>query len=289
MVYRGPMDLEDGLEHMRIPTRGPTLHAVAKGPEDGPLVVLLHGFPEFWFGWRRQIDALADAGYRVVAPDQRGYNESDKPKGRRAYKLARLCEDVEDLIERMGRDKAHAVIGHDWGGAVTWEFAARYPEKTERVAVLNCPPAAILMRNLVKNPRQLKKSWYVLFFQLPRLADKAVARAGGSILKRTSDPGSFSDEEVARYTEAWRKPGAATAMLNWYRGAAFNSRETKRVRVPALILWGKNDVALRPELAEEAAALCDDVKLRYLEDATHWVQHDAPDEVNAAILEHLGR
>jgi pimeloyl-ACP methyl ester carboxylesterase len=284
------MKLEEDLRHLRIPTTGgPTLHAVTAGPEDGPLVVLLHGFPEFWFSWRHQIRALADAGYRVVAPDQRGYNESDKPEGRRRYRIQFLAQDVVDVIDSFGREKAHAVIGHDWGGAVTWEVAASHAHRVDRVAVLNCPPIAVLMRNLVKNPRQLRRSWYVFFFQLPRLADAAIARASGNILRQTSNPGSFTDDDVARYVEAWRKPGAATAMLNWYRAGLLVRPTKKRVQVPALIVWGKRDHALGPELAEEAARLCDDGRLVWIEDATHWVQHDAPDRVNALLLEHLAR
>ena len=281
------MKLEDDLEHLRVPTRGTNLHVVAKGPEDGPLVVLLHGFPEFWYGWRHQIGPLAAAGYRVIAPDQRGYNESDKPAGRRAYRLQHLSEDVADLIERFGRHKAHALVGHDWGGAVTWDFATRFPERVDRLAVLNCPQAAVFARKIFTSAAQARRAWYILFFQLPGAPERLFARSRGGLLQRTANPGAFRDEDIARYLEAWRKPGAIQAMINWYRAGPLNSNKPRRVRQPTLILWGRNDPVLTPELAEDSAALCDDGRLIFLDEATHWVQHDAPEEVNERLLEHL--
>jgi pimeloyl-ACP methyl ester carboxylesterase len=249
--------------------------------------VLLHGFPEAWFGWRHQIPYLAARGYRVVAPDQRGYNLSDKPKARKAYRTERLTEDVVDIIDFFGAERAH-VVGHDWGGIVAWAVAARFPDRLLRAAVLNAPHPAVFRRALATNPRQLRRSWYVFAFQLPRLAERALLKSRGGILRRTSNEGSFSDDDLARYAEAWQRPGAASAMVNWYRAAAFDKTSRTPIDVPLMVVWGVRDHALGVELAAQCLELCTRGRLELIEDATHWVQHDAPDRVNALLDEWLG-
>lgn len=266
---------------------------VEAGPENGPLVILLHGFPEFWYGWRHQIDALAEAGFRVLAPDQRGYNLSDKPKHVRNYNLDLLAQDVVGLIDGLGREKAF-LVGHDWGGAAAWWVAIKYPERIERLAILNSPHPRVMRRNLLHNREQRKKSWYFFLFQLPFLPERRMRRNDCEINKRalqkTSQKGTFSDADVARYREAWSQPGAATGMLNWYR-AAFRSRPARvrntRVIAPTLIIWGERDKFLRRELAEQSAELCDAGKLVFIEEATHWVQHEEAQRVNELLLEFL--
>jgi len=155
-----------GVEHDRIATNGITLHVAQAGPADGELVVLLHGFPEPWWGWRNQIPALAASGFRVLAPDQRGYNFSDKPAGRGAYRMDTLARDIVGLIDATGRNRA-AVIGHDWGGAIAWWLATYHPDRVRRVAVLNCPHPLVFSRILRRSPAQLLRSWYMFFFQFP--------------------------------------------------------------------------------------------------------------------------
>ena len=266
---------------------------VEAGPENGPLVILLHGFPEFWYGWRHQIDALAEAGFRVLAPDQRGYNLSDKPKHVRNYNLDLLAQDVVGLIDGLGREKAF-LVGHDWGGAAAWWVAIKYPERIERLAILNSPHPRVMRRNLLHNREQRKKSWYFFLFQFPFLPERRMRRnnwdIGKRALQRTSQKGTFSNADVARYRKAWSQPGAATGMLNWYR-AAFRSRPARvrntRVIVPTLIIWGERDKFLRRELAEQSAELCDAGKLVFIEEATHWVQHEEAQRVNELLLEFL--
>jgi pimeloyl-ACP methyl ester carboxylesterase len=269
------------------------LHVVAVGPEAGPLVVLLHGFPEFWFGWRRQLPALAAAGYRVLAPDQRGYNLSDKPRGVAAYALERLAGDVLGLIRAVGREEA-ILIGHDWGAAVAWWVAARHPERVHKLVILNVPHPQVMRRALRRRPEQLLRSWYVFFVQLPWLPE-ALLRLGRwaalrGALTGSSRPGTF-DGTLPFYSRAWSQPGALTAALNWYRAAARHppsAPKPLRVRVPTLILWGERDRFLSRRLAQPSLALCDAGELVFL-DATHWVQHEEAERVNALMLEFLER
>ncbi len=275
-----------------MPGRGVTLHVARAGPENGPLVILLHGFPEFWYGWRHQIAPLAQAGFRVLAPDQRGYNLSEKPRGLAHYTLDALADDVIGLLDAVGRDKA-LIVGHDWGGIVAWWAALRHPERVERLAILNAPHPQFL--NLSRASfSQLLKSWYVVAFQIPWLPEKSLGRSGGKpladALRRTSRPGTFTDDELTHYRAAWSQPGALTAMINWYRAALRARPDTlaaPRVLVPALILWGAQDAFLLRSVARNSLARCDQGRLEFFEEATHWIQHEEPDRVNSLLTRFL--
>lgn len=273
------------LRHRTIATNGIRLHAVEAGPEDGPLLIFLHGFPEIWYGWRKQIEPFAASGFRVLAPDQRGYNTSDKPGGVRAYGRDDLMRDVLGLI-----DEKAFIVGHDWGGAVAWWLAQMHPERVERVAILNCPHPGVMRRHLLANPRQLGRSWYMFFYQLPRIPERALAKDDFKnlvkALKWTSRRGTFTDEDLRIYKEAWAQPGALTGMLNWYR-AALRVRSSPppspRVTVPTLLVWGMKDRALGEELARPSLEMCDAGRLARIEEATHWLQHEEPERVNAVV------
>jgi pimeloyl-ACP methyl ester carboxylesterase len=271
---------------------GVRLHAVAAGDENGPLVVLLHGFPDFFYGWRRQVRPLVRAGYRVVAVDQRGYNRSDKPVGIESYRIGALARDVVAVIESAGRASAH-LVGHDWGATVAWNVALRRPAVVDRLAILNVPHPAAFRRTLRRSPRQLLRSWYALFFQLPWLPERVFAREefapAADRLRESADPGAFTDEDLARYREAWRPDGATTAMLNWYRAAARygTGADRERVAQPTLVLWGEEDPALVPELAPRSVAYCEDGRLERFPDAGHWIHLDRPDAVSELLVEHL--
>lgn len=281
------------LDHRTIETNDVVLHAVDAGPRDGPLVVLLHGFPEFWYGWRRQIEPLARAGFRILAPDQRGYNLSDKPPGVAAYNLDALADDVLGLVQALGRERA-ALVGHDWGGAVAWWAAIRRPELVERLAILNCPHPLVMRRALRRSPAQIRRSWYIAFFQIPRLPERCVAlgehAALVGALRRRARPEDLTAEDVARYREAWSRTGALTGMVNWYRAMRRHPPAVPhdvRVRVPTLVLWGTRDRYLGIELARPSLELCTRGELVEIDEATHWVQHDAPDEVNRRLIDFL--
>jgi pimeloyl-ACP methyl ester carboxylesterase len=277
------------VEHFETRTNGVRLHVAAAGDPAAPPVILLHGFPEFWYGWHHQLPALADAGYRVLVPDQRGYNLSDKPAGIDAYRLDELAADVLGLIEQTGRAKV-LLAGHDWGAAVAWWVALHYPQRIEKLAILNVPHPAIMLNMLKANPRQLFKSWYIGFFQIPALPEKLMGMAESwglaNMLLTASNPGSLNDADIARYIDAWGQPGALTAMLNWYRALVRRPPVMPadlRIHVPTLILWGERDIALVPEHAPASAALCDEARVVMFPAASHFVQHDEP----AAVTAHL--
>jgi pimeloyl-ACP methyl ester carboxylesterase len=265
------------------------LHYVEAG--EGPLIVLLHGFPEFWFSWRSQIGPLAAAGFRVVAPDMRGYNLSSRPAGVAAYDAGRLAADVRGLVRERGAESA-LLVGHDWGASVAWETAMSHPEVVERLVILNVPHSRRLLRGL-RTPRQLRKSWYFFFFQLPQLPER-VARARRwwyfRHLLRDARP-AYTPQEIERYVEAWSQPGAAAAMINYYRAAFRQSpkRAAARLRpiqAPTLVIWGQRDRFLGPELAEPDR---DDVpnldRVVRLPDASHWVHHDEAERVTQLLVD----
>ncbi len=279
-------------EHTDIVVNGIRLHLVTAGPSQGRPVLLLHGFPEFWFGWRRQIPALARAGYRVIVPDQRGYNLSDKPKGVKAYALDKLVADTLGLLDALGYDKVN-LAGHDWGAAVAWTFAMQHPQRLHRLGILNVPHPAVMLNFLRRgDPEQWRRSWYIFAFQLPWLPE-ALLRARNwrnleRVLRGSGKIHTFSKEDIAEYKKAWSQPGAMTAMLNWYRAMLRHRPKLPKdmhVRVPTLILWGMQDVALSHRMARLSLDYCTDGKLVLFEDATHWVQHDEVEEVNQWLIE----
>jgi pimeloyl-ACP methyl ester carboxylesterase len=283
---------DESFERISFQNRDLTLRAVAAGPENGPVVLLLHGFPEFWYGWQKQIRPLADAGFRVIAPDQRGYNESSKPGRVSEYSMPHLVADVLCIIEQLGRERIF-LVGHDWGALVAWSVAGAHPDKIERLVIINVPHPAVMPRFLLTRPRQLLRSWYMVFFQIPRLPERLFSadgyKGGERSLIKTSRPGTFSPEDLVQYRKAWGQPGALKAMLNWYRALLRNPSafRTKIVQVPTLILWGKKDTFLLPGLAPASLRKCQNGKLLWFEDATHWVHHEEPVAVNAAIVKFL--
>ena len=282
---------EDGLRFSRVRLPELSLHVAEAGPADGAATILLHGFPEFWYGWRRQIGPLAQAGLRLIVPDQRGYNLSDKPEGLAAYHLDRLAGDVVALADACGIDRFR-LVGHDWGGLVAWWTASRHGCRVERLAILNAYHPAVFGPYLRRHPGQWLRSAYAGFFQVPKLPEARLTADGGRVLRaalvRTSRPNAFPDADLDRYAEAWLRPGAMTAMLHWYRAVArLEQGPSQRVTPPTLILWGRRDHALQPGLAEASLALCDQGRIAWLPEATHWIQHDAPDAVNAALAAFL--
>lgn len=261
---------------------GVRLHFADKG--EGPLVVLLHGFPDFWFGWRLQFNALVEAGFRVVAPDQRGYNLSDKPSGVRPYVLRRLADDVAAFIRGLGYEKA-SVVGHDWGAGVAWAFAMQHPDLLDRLAILNGPHPSNLLRAL-RTPAQLAKSWYMFMFQVPWLPEALLTLDNYRMLV-TALPDDPNARE--RYAEAYRRPGALTSMVNWYRGLTRprSAVELRKIEAPVLVLWGKDDPFLGVELATPPANLVPNAKTIIIPEATHWVHTDAPALVNEELVSFL--
>lgn len=267
---------------------GVRLHYVSAGA--GPLVILLHGFPDFWYGWRYQFKPLVDAGFRVVAPDLRGYNLSDKPGDVASYHADTLAADVRDLIHVLGETSAH-VAGHDWGAGVAWVLAMNHPEVVRKLAILNLPHPRVWLRNLWR-PGQLLRSWYMFYFQLPWLPERTypLLRLGYFNFRKDARPGAFSDQDLAHYAEAHAGLRTRTAMINYYRAALRRGPwdilgSLKVVSAETLVIWGEQDRYISRALS--VPSLHDVPRLtevRYLPKASHWVQQDAPEEVSSALI-----
>ncbi len=277
-------------EHRFVNAGNIRLHVVEAGPAGGKPVILLHGFPDFWIGWRRQIDALASAGFRVIVPDQRGYNVSDKPKGVREYALAKLLGDVVALADALGIERFH-LVGHDWGGVVAWTAGAKLPSRLDKLVILNAPHPEALFAHLLRSPTQLLRSSYAAFFQVPVLPEAVLGARHSALLARalrtSSRSGAFLEEEIAEYRQAWQQPGALTGMLNWYRALRFRPSVKEPITTPTLVLWGMQDHALEGGLAERSLSFCNIGRLQPFERAMHWVQREEASAVNAALLTFL--
>jgi len=287
-------DLADVVRLSRVATNGIKLHIAEAGPGDGPLLFLLHGFPEFWYGWRNQIGPLAQLGYHVVAPDQRGYNLSDKPDGVSNYDLDQLAGDIVGLADHFGRE-TFDVVGHDWGASVGWCLAGQHASRVHRFAALNAPHPAVWLDAMRNDPVQKRKSSYVRLFQL-RGVPEFLLRLGHfkALSKGFRDsirPDAFTPSDLEGYRKAWAQPGALTAMLNYYR-AVLKKRllppSGYRLLCPTLVIWGKRDAYASPELAESSIQLCVDGRLAYLDQATHWAPHDEPQTVVNLLADFLG-
>jgi pimeloyl-ACP methyl ester carboxylesterase len=276
-----------------------TLHVVIAGAKDGKPVILLHGFPEFWYCWRKQIPYLAEKGFRVIVPDQRGYNLSDKPKKIADYKIGLLAQDVVNLATALGYERFH-LVGHDWGAAVAWWTALLFPERLHNLAILNVPFPSVMNQELRQgNWQQLLKSWYIFYFQIPYLPEWALSVDDFAPLVRammeSGKEGSFTPEEMEAYKRAWAQPSALRSMVNWYRAAGqsasdSNPSSSRQVQIipKTLILWGEQDKFLGKELAEKSLEVCRDGRLIFYPNATHWLQIDEADAVNQELASFFG-
>ncbi len=274
-----------------ITTNGVKLHYVTQG--EGPLMVLLHGFPEFWYSWRYQIPEFAQA-YKVVAVDLRGYNESEKPKELSAYSLKELVLDVKGLIEGLGYDQC-VLVGHDWGGAIAWSFAYTYPQMLSQLIVLNLPHPTKFKQGLW-TVNQLQKSWYIFFFQLPFFPELWLQAddyrvIGELFAKMAVDKNTFTQADLDTYKDAAAKRGALTAMVNYYRNLFPSFLTTQQTQgllnVPTLMIWGENDLALGQELTYGTEEYVRDFQIRYIPNCSHWVQQERPELVNQYMWEFL--
>ncbi|NJK36864.1 MAG: alpha/beta hydrolase [Oscillatoriales cyanobacterium RM2_1_1] len=269
------------------------LHYVTQG--SGKLILMLHGFPEFWYSWRHQIPEFA-SHYKVVALDMRGYNDSDKPREVSAYRPEAVIADIKAVIEALDYEQC-ILVGHDWGGAIAWGFAYAYPEMVEKLIVLNIPHPAKFKDGLW-NLEQLQKSWYIFFFQLPILPElflqaddyRAIAAA---FIDMAIDKSTFSSEDLEAYKDAAARRGALTAMVNYYRNIFQGLLDPNRaeewglLRVPTLMIWGEDDQALCRELTYGTDEYVEDFQVRYISACSHWVQQEKPELVNQYIWEFL--
>lgn len=281
-----------GLKSGHIETNGIRLHFMEAGT--GPLMLMVHGFPEFWYSWRHQLGEFAK-DHRVVAIDLRGYNLSDRPKRRGAYVMDELLKDLDGVITGLGHEKC-TLVAHDWGGAIAWTYATEHPGRVEKLVVMSMPHPALFKSHVLKPP-QLFKSWYIFFFQLPWLPERFLARndfRGVSGIFRGSlvDKDALTREELSEFRRAAAQPGALTAMLNYYRNMFRPSSALRRwpkLEMPVLLVWGEKDAALGKELTYGTDRYVRDLTVRYLPDASHWVQQERPAEVNRIMREWLSR
>lgn len=268
---------------------------VAEAGRGERLALCLHGFPELHYSWRHQMPMLADMGYRVWAPNMRGYGKTTRPDGVEAYRLHTLAEDVGALIDASGCDDV-TLIAHDWGALVAWHFAIRKVRPLAKLVILNVPHPKCSERE-IRKWRQMRKSWYIFFFQLPWLPEKLLARGKaqpiveafrGSAVNKSL----FTDETLEPYRQAARQPGAITAMLNYYRALLRRPdvRETGdgKVDMPTLVLWGEQDIAIDIHCLDGMENYVPDLTVKRFPDASHWVQQDVPDQVNAELKAWLG-
>lgn len=290
------MNAESSIRHDFAEVNGIRLHYAESGGGDD-LVILLHGFPEFWYSWRKQLIALSER-FHVVAPDLRGYNLSDKPSRVADYRIDTMVGDVIGLIDHFEAKQA-AIVGHDWGAGIAWAVARKHPERVSKLAVLQVPLLAVWRANL--SFKQLMRSWYMFFFQIPRLPEWLIARQNYRAIERTFTDNvvrknSFTPEDVERYKEAARQPGALTGAINYYR-ANLSDRLRKQpagqqprpgIRVPTLFIFAEQDFAIIPETVRGQEKYIDaDYRELRIPGSGHWVQNEAPEEVNAALLEFL--
>ena len=287
---------------------GVRLHYVTAGK--GPLIVFLHGFPEFWYEWKDQLPEFAK-DHRAVAPDMRGYNLSEKPAGVDAYQMTKLVEDVRALAEHLGYKK-FVLVGHDWGGGVAWSFAIAHPEYLSKLVIINCPHPAILARELAQNPEQQKASQYMLLFRSPQaeaiLSANNYAGLVEGVLGEGLKSGVFTEADKHAYIAAWSQPGALTGGLNYYRaanlgppapakegeapapasGSAFGlDAASLVVKVPTLVIWGEKDTALLTSNLDGMDKFVPDLTVKRIPDGSHWVVHEKPAVVNGYIREFI--
>lgn len=290
------MVLDSKWQHFFVETNNIRLHCVAQG--EGELVLLLHGFPEFWYAWRYQIPALA-RHFRVVVPDLRGYNDSDKPES--GYDLDTLGADIRGLIERLGYARAH-IVGHDWGGAIAWHLAERFPQYLDRLAVLSAPHPHRFMQEMLSNMDQVRRSWFMLAFQVPGVPEWLIQLnlkefVQGVLQGQAVRKGAFSAEETEIYQAALEKPKVLASAISYYRQLlqpqAWLSNWFHKplpVTVPTLVLWGEDDSFLSHRLTEGLDKfITAPFKLKLIPNCGHWIQQEVPQTVNRELLAFLRR
>ena len=279
------------LQHQFIETNGIRLHYVTQG--SGPLLLFLHGFPEFWYTWRHQIPVFAEH-FTVVAVDLRGYNDSDKPQDVRDYGMAELIQDITGVITGLGYDRC-VLVGHDWGGAIAWNVAYEHPDLIEKLIILNCPHPRRFVEGMA-NPMQWFRSAYIGFFQLPWLPEWVLQANDYQFIDNAFDNmavnrSAITETDVQAFKTAIARPGALQAGLNYYRNifslGLFQPQEWPVLEVPTLMIWGEDDPAFEPSLAEGTEDYVRDFHLRYIPRCGHWVLQEFPTLVNQYMAEFL--
>ncbi len=291
------------MEHHNADLDGIRLHYVDAGA--GPLMLFVHGFPEFWYAWKNQLGEFS-RDHHAVALDMRGHNLSDKPADVKAYRPKHLVADLRNLIDHLGGHPC-IVVAHDWGGAAAWNLAAEHPGYIEKLVIINSPHPVTFARELRENPAQIEASRYMLLLRQARaeqlLSENNFARLAGMLSKLTTDKSWLTEEELDRYREAWAQPGALNSSLNYYRASPLHPATPEEpgaagleldpaefiVRVPTLVIWGEQDTALLPGVLDGLDEFVTDLTVKRIADGSHWVIHEHPAEVNRLIREFISK
>ncbi|MCU0446493.1 MAG: alpha/beta hydrolase [Microscillaceae bacterium] len=285
--------MESHITHRFIEVNGVRLHLAEAGEPSQPLLLLLHGFPEFWYSWKNQIEFFAQQGFHVIAPDQRGYHLSDKPRGICQYNLDVLAKDIISILDHEQVAQAY-LVGHDWGAGAAYWAALRYPQRFYKLAILQLPHLVAMQAYLKTNPEARKKASYLYFFQLPFLPEYMLGRNNYRRLRHAltkfSRKNTFSEADLAEYQAAWQQKRALTGMLNWYR-ASFRCPpkipDDVSIHLPTLVLWGEKDFFFDKEVMEVSRQYLPQAEIIYFPEATHWIHHEYPDEVNQKLMSFL--
>ena len=274
----------------RLEANGLRFRYLAAGPAEGRLYLLLHGFPEGAESWAPQLEALAAAGYRAVAPDLRGYGGSDAPEGVESYRMGPLLADAASIASALGAEKFH-LAGHDWGAGIGWAFAVAMPDRLFTYAALSVPHPVPFFKAMAEDEDQRQRSWYIGYFRDGRRAEESLTRDGMKALRDIYD-GKLPGDVVDHYLEGFARPGRLTAALNYYRASADRALPDRdlHVNVPTLMVWGDQDVAIgRKAVQETAGQVKAPYRLEVLEGAGHWLQFERAERVSALLVEHASR
>lgn len=266
-----------------------SIHYIESGSASRPLMLCLHGFPEFWYSWRHQLKEFAST-HRVVAVDMRGYGDSDKPNGRDAYKMDRLLDDVCQIINILGKGKCDVLLAHDWGAGIGWEVVIRHPQMVRRFVPMNCPHPAAFICVISSELTQIFKSWYMIFFQLPVVPELLLTAFRASLFRWVFQRPGLKEEDAKAYLYLYRHRNDLTGPINYYRSMIdpdTMGQEGIVVKVPTLLIWGGEDRFLNISMAHQSAKWAENFTLGLIPEASHWVQQDAPHNVNRKIREFL--
>jgi len=298
LTFAGPKEnTATPVSHKYATVNGIKLHYVDSGK--GKLILFLHGFPEFWYGWKNQLAEFGKTGH-AVAVDMRGYNLSAKPEAVEDYAIPRLVEDVKELVRKLSPGKRAVIVAHDWGGVVAWVFAGMHPELVEKLVIIDAPHPSVFSRELASNPAQQKASAYMNIFRSPQAetilsANNYAALVTGVI--SAAKPGSFSEADKAEYLKAWAQPRALTGGLNYYRAAKIGppgpgesppTLSDVRIKVPTLVIWGEKDTALLTGNLDGLEEFVPNLQIKRIPNGSHWVVHEEPELINHMIQEFLG-
>lgn len=269
-----------------VKVNGVRLHAILAGPKKGNPIILLHGFPEFWLSWEKEIEILSNNGFRVIVPDLRGFNRSDKPKEVSQYTSDIMAKDIVELIKELGYEKV-ALGGHDMGGWISWTLLTYYPELFSKAIILNCPHPKAYFAYVRTSISQMMKSWYAFFFRMPFIPE--IILTATNFFPYTSNLSKkLSKKKKLFYLEAYKKEGAVSANLNFYRciikGHLVNDTSTTRVKVPVKLLWGLKDRYLNKDLIKESLKYCNNGSVRCFPNSSHWIPIEEPEEVSKEII-----